>query len=343
MPAYHLYGADAFRRREAYDSLRAANDTDGGLTANTITFAAAALSPAELQAAAMTVPFLAEHRLVRVDGLCAPFNAPRNPGAGPRRRRTPEGWQGLSAIVAALPPSTLLVFLDGDLDRRNDMRDLIKAAGPEVQEFPALKGRKLAAWLHGRVRAAGLSLTPGAERRLLAEVGSDTGALASELDKLTLYAGDAQIDDTIVASLAPHNPEAEIWDLTDAILTGRPGPALRALAALRARGDDYFWLIRIIETQMTRIVIAREMAAAGADADAVRSRFHFRHPYPAQKLLEHARRYSPQAAAAAVHRVRDADAAVHRYWLDLPGGLPQDVALELLVVDLADGAPAATA
>lgn len=104
MPAYHFYGADAFRRREAYDSLRAANDTDGGLTANTITFAAAALSPAELQAAAMTVPFLAEHRLVRVDGLCAPFNAPRNPARAPAAGAPPRAGRGCPPSSPRCPP-----------------------------------------------------------------------------------------------------------------------------------------------------------------------------------------------------------------------------------------------
>ena len=341
MPAFHLHGADVFRRREAYDALRAANDHDGGLAANTTVLAGGSLVPAELQAAAMTVPFLAEHRLVRVDDLCTSFNAPR--GTARPRRRTPRDWGGLPDMLAALPPTTLLVFFDGQIDRRNDMRDLINAAGAEVQEFPTLKRKDLAQWLRRRIRAAGLRLTSAAEHRLLAEVGSDTGSLASELAKLALYAGDGQIDEPIVASLAPRNPEAEAWDLTDAILAGRPGPALRALHALRSHGRDYSQLIRTIETQMTRIVITCEMAEAGADAAAVRSHFKMGHPYPAQKLLEQARRYSRHDADAALRRVREADAAVHRYWSDLPGGLPQDLALEVLVVDLAGAAHGAPA
>lgn len=340
MPVFHYHGPDAFGRSEAYDRLRAANDADGGLAANTTTLNGVALSPSELEAAAMAVPFLAARRLVRVDGFCAPFNAPR--GGARRRRATPEAWPDLPGLLAALPPTTLLVFLDGKLDRRNDMRDRLAAAGAEAKAFPARKGKELAEWLHTRARAAGLRLTPAAARRLIAEVGDDDmGALASEIGKLRLYAGDAPVDAAIVAALSPRNLQAQVWDLTDAVAAARPAAALRALAALRAGSDDTRRLLTLIAREFRRIIIAQDMIRAGAGLDAICAHFNFRHPYPGRKLTEHARRWDPTDAADALRRVRDTDAAVQRYRRGVPGGLPDALALEVLVVELSGGVSAA--
>ena len=338
MPVLHYFGADAFSQREAYDKLRADHDGDGALAANTLVLDGPRTTPGEVAAAAMTAPFLADHRLVRVDGLCRPYNRQGNQPAGKRRRRRGLGdWDGLPDRLQNLPPSTLLVFLDGDIRPGNLMKGLLAQVAHESKEFKPAKGRQLDAWVRARVQRAGVHLTGRAERALVARVGADQGALASEIEKLRLYAGDDTVDEHVIERICPRNLEAEIWDLTDAVGQGRPEAALRALETLRQSGEDNGGLLRTLASQMRRIPVAQEILAQGGDADAVRQHFHMRHPYPAQKLAEQARRFTPAQAAAALPRIRDCDAAIQRYRRDLPGGLHDDVALELLVVDLAAG------
>ena len=335
MPVLHYFGDDAFSRREAYDALRAAHDADGALTTNTIRLDGPRTSLAELTAAAMTVPFLAAYRLVRVDGLCAPYNLPQNAPPG-RRRRRPEGWDELPQRLQDVPDTTLLVFLDDDLDRGNPMRALIADAA-ESKQFSPVKGRRLSEWVHRRAQEARLHLTGRAERALIDRVGVDMAALASEIEKLRLYAGDATVDEYVIHVLCPRNAEAEIWDLTDAVGQGRPGPALRALDTLRGEGRQTAPLLGALANQMRRILIAQEILAQGGDEGAVKERLKFRHPYPAQKLTEQARRFDPARARVALRRIRECDAAVQRFRRQEAGGQRDDLALELLVVDLAAG------
>lgn len=335
MPILHYFGADGFGRSEAYNELRAAHDADGALAANSLRLDGARTSLAEITAAARTVPFLAAYRLIRVDGLCRPYELPYNAPPG-RRRRTPQGWDDLPQRLQDLPETSILVFLDDKLDKGNPMRGLI-AEVAQTKEFRALNRRDLSGWVHARARSLDVHLTGQAERALVDRAGSDLATLASELDKLRLYAGDATVDEHVIRSICPRNPEAEIWDLTDAVAQGRSGPALRALETLRADGRQSAPLLGALGKQMREIILAQEILAQGGDAAVVRERLRINHPYPAQKLTEQAQRFTPDRPRLALRRIRECSAAIQRYRRDLPGGLNDDLALELLVVDLASG------
>lgn len=335
-----LCGKNTFARQEAYDAVRATHDADGALATNTLTLSGARVTLAELEAAVMTVPFLADYRLVRVDGLCARLGGRgASRGASRAGKRGPAGWDGLPDVLAAVPDTTLLVFIEGELPASNSVRRQIAEVG-DVRDFPPPKDRELAPWVHDRARALGLQLVPAAERQLVAQVGSDLWALASELEKLQLYAGDATIDETIVASLAPLNREANIFQLVDAVAEGRANRAMRALGVLRAAGDTPQRIIAMIARQMRMIAVAREVLDRGGSQDDVEQELDVR-SFVARRAVEQARRFNQAAADAALRRVLDCEVAIHNYRNDLPGGLRDDLALELLVADLA-GASTAT-
>ncbi len=320
-------GDNTFTRQEAYDALRASHDTDGSLAANTITFSGKTLKISELEAAAMAIPFLADHRLVRVDGLCDRFGARTG-----RRRADLAAWDGLADLLEALPDTTLLIFIDAKTTDRNPIRQMIAEAG-QIREFPPFRPRDVDSWLHDRTRALGLHLTPGAERLLIARVGHDLWTLASELQKIQIYAGDATVDEAVVESLAPVNHESNIFQFVDAVAEGRTTQAMQSLAALRQAGETPQRILNMIARQIRMVAVARELLDRGGSEDDIRQALGA-HPFVAKRAANQARRYTQATADAALRRVLDADLAIQNYRHDRPGAMRDDQALELLVADL---------
>jgi DNA polymerase-3 subunit delta len=323
-----LTGENTFTRQEAYDALRASHDSDGSLAANSVTFYGKTLKLPELEAAAMAVPFLADYRLVRVDGLCDRFGARTG-----RRRADVAAWDGLLDLLQALPDSTLLIFIDGKTTDRNPIREMIAQAG-QVREFPPMREREVQSWLHDRARALGLHLTPGAERLLVTRVGHDLWTLASELQKIEIYAGNATVDEAVVESLAPINHESNIFQFVDAVAEGRTTQAMQALAALRQAGETPQRILNMIARQIRMIAVARELLDQGRGEDDIRQALGA-HPFVARRAANQARRYNQATADAALRRVLDCDLAIQNYRNDRPGAMRDGQALELLVADLA--------
>ena len=322
-----LTGMNSFARREAYVALRAAHNRDGSLDTNTLILDGATVTPAELRVAATTVPFLAEYRLVRVDGL-----GKRMAGGGRRRRDLGE-WADLPRWLEAIPPSTVLVFMDDDLTEAHPLRAALAAVG-EFRTFPALSRRDAGGWLRDRARAVGVRLTPSAERRLLGRVGVDPWALAGELEKLRLYAGDVAVDDADVDMLSPLNREATIFQLVDAVAEGRSAGAMQALDVLRAGSEAPQQVLAMIARQFRMIVVAREILDKGGTITTVQERLRVP-PFLARRVVEQAQRYSQCIADATLDRILACEVAIQTYRRGLPGGMRHDLALELLVVELA--------
>lgn len=327
MAVYLFHGEDRFARLEAVAALRREHDADGSLTNNSAAFDGARVSLGELGAAAAAAPFLGGTRWVRVDGLCGRFG-----GVGRRGRQLGE-WDGLPDLLQQIPATTVLVFVDDELRRNNPMLEAIQPHA-DVREFARLKPEEALDWLRGEVRRRDLSMSRNAAKALVDRAGGDRGALTQAVDKLALYAGGANVDETIVEAMVPAVRSVTIFNLVDAVAERRLSDAMRALDGVRADGVDEVQILRMLARTYRQVVVAREVVDRGGSDQDIRSAADVRFDWLARRLRRQAQRYSQETADAALARILEAEVAIIDYRRDA-GGLPDDVAVELLVAELA--------
>ncbi|MXX47489.1 MAG: DNA polymerase III subunit delta [Chloroflexi bacterium] len=327
MAVYLFYGEDRFARLEAVAALRREHDADAALVNNSVSFDGARLSLAELGAAVAAAPFLGGVRWVRVDGLCARFGVLRRGG-----RQLGE-WDGLPEVLQQIPATTILVFVEDELRRGNPMLQLIEPLA-DTREFARLKPEEALEWLRGEVRRRGLHLTRNAAQTLVERAGGDRGSLTQAVDKLSLYAGDANVDETIVEAMVPATRSVSIFNLVDAVAERRLADAMRALDGVRAEGEPEARIIQMLARTYRQIVVTREVIDRGGSNEEIQQAAGANFAWLARRLRRQAQSYTQTSADAALTRILEAEEAIISYRRD-EGGLTEDVAVELLVADLA--------
>jgi DNA polymerase-3 subunit delta len=332
---YVFCGSDSFTLHEALAELKAELDSDGMLATNTAAFEGSQVRPDELLAVCNTVPFMGAHRLVLVEGLLARFEAPRGrrrPSVGqtgePGRQADLGPWRDLPAALESLPPSSTLVFVDGDISERNSLLRLISPLA-QVRRFPRLSQRDLPGWIQARARQEGVDISPEAVRLLADLVGNDLWALWQELKKLTLYAGGRRVEDEDVRALTVAARESSVFTLVDAVVEGRPDQALRLLEQLLDQGAAAPYLLAIITRQYRNLLLAKEMLRDRHQAAEIGGRLGIVSRFALGKVLEQAGRYPPARLEASYRRLLEADASIKS------GIYRDELALEVLVQDLA--------
>ncbi len=177
---YILFGADGFSLREELKKIEEGLGEGELLESNTTMFEGHQLRLGQLTDVCSAMPFLGSHRLVIVEGLLTRFEE----SAGE--------WLALKDFIAGMSQTTVLVLIDGQLKKDNP---LLKELGPlaKVKEFRPLRGAALRQWIEGRVAKGGGTISPEALRLLAALVGENLWVLASEIEKLLLYASERRI------------------------------------------------------------------------------------------------------------------------------------------------------
>lgn len=325
-----LYGADTYSRTLALDRIRDELTAEG---ADVLRFDAS-VSMEELLAAIHTLPFMAPRRLIIVEGLLARAGTGRRSGG---RRRSGAGertaaapwWTPLADAAPGLPPTTELALIDGALDRDNP---LLKALAPHAEARPPflpLRQGDVPGWIVAHAREAGVRMAPDAVRLLAELCGPNLWAAAAEIEKLRLYAGDREATAADVRALAAPVRDESVFAMVDAVVEGRARDALRMLTELRADGSAGPYLLTMIARQYRLLILARELASGGLAAPDIGRRIGLTNEYALRKAMQQAARADMARLEAAMARVLDADVAMKR------GELTEDLALELLVADLA--------
>ena len=328
MPAFIVYG-DSFLVRQRLAALQTEHGADEVLDANRHRLQGGQSSPQELLGICQAIPFMDPLRLVVMEGLLATAESRSGAGGGRGRGRrgggnATDGWQSLADAIPQMPPTTLLIMVDGPLSGNNSLLRQLRQVC-DTEEMTAPRGEQLARWIKQTAESRGAAIGPAAIRSLADLVGGDLWTLDQELEKLSLYAAGREIGEGDVRLMVSQVREASIFEAVDAMIDGRPQVALRLLAQLRDDGRDPLYIIAMVERQLRLLALARDSMDRRLPADEMKRVMGTSSDFVVRKTTEQARRHSRKDIAWRYDRLLEADLAIKQ------GRLDPDLALELLV------------
>jgi len=312
---YILFGANDFSLREELKKIR--DDLGNGeiLSSNTMVFDGHEVKLDQLMGVCSALPFLGSHRLVIVEGLLD------------RVGKSAGAWLALKDFVGVMPGTTVLVLIDGQIKRDNS---LLRELGPlaSVKEFPLLRGAELRAWIGRRVANEEGTISAQAVKMLAGLVGDNLWVLASEIEKLALYASGRRIEEEDVMTVVSSAREASVFTMVDALIEGRASTAARLLHQLLEEGAAAPYLLVMITRQLRLLLQAKELSLKRTPASVIKERLGIASDYTLTKALEQSKRYSMKRLEQVYRKLLETDLAIKR------GMWKGELALDLLVAEL---------
>lgn len=257
----------------------------------------------DLLDAVSTMPFIAEKRLVILEGV-------------PRIEK-----EDFQSMRESIHPQTVLVLADAKPDRRlGIVKEVEKSA--EVKRFPLLSEAALHAWIQTHLQQCGSTITPEGEKSLLSMVGGDQWTLDSELKKLAAFAG-GEIREEHVEAVAVPSGSQIIWRFTDLIGARKADEALLFLSHRIERGEDPYGLWSVLLNMVRNLTVMCAAIQEGTDGERGVSGVTGIAPYIVHALLPLARSMDGERITSLVDWVAEADIRLktggYHYAADRPG------------------------
>lgn len=327
---YILYGKDTFSRQQKLEQIKAGLGASEMLDVNTSVLDGQQLTFYQLADVCNAVPFLSPYRLVIVEGLLERFELKteaegRSDTAKTKAAAAQKEWQGLTDSVKQMPPTTILILIDGDIKRNPLLKSL--EASADVTAFPELKNKWLRDWIQQRVKEGSGTIASDAVTLLADLVGGDLWAMSGEVDKLLAYCQGRSISEDDVRQISSVAREANIFVLVDAILEAKRKVGQQLLHQLLQSGASPSYVLSMITRQLRLIVMAREFGQKLFTSE-IRSKLERTSDYSLEKALRQARAYTQDRIKKAYHQLLETDIAIKT------GRYDGDLALNLLVIEL---------
>jgi DNA polymerase III subunit delta len=296
-PVVYVFGEEAFLADRALAEIEQEALGPGGGELDREVFQAPEASPARVVAAARTLPFLAGRRLVLV----------RN-----AHLWSADAWQPILPYLEAPNPSTSLVFVAAELDRRTRAG---KALEKLARLVPCRKPaeRELPGWVGQLLREAGVQAPPEAAQTLVLKVGPDLQLLYREVEKLRVFAGNTgRITEADVQALTVETRGTTVFALCDAVGRRELAAARAQLQRLLQLGEAPPKLLYMIARHFRQLWAARELLAetrGRADAKSAAAALGVP-PFAAEGLLRQARTWNEEELKGAFRGLLRADLAL---------------------------------
>ena len=181
--------------------------------------------------AARTLPMMVPRRVVLV------LHAERLLNPRKESDSTSRDLEMLEAYVKAPVDTCCLVLVAENVDKRRALTKLLIARAVVVECTGPADAVEAAKWIRDRVAQDGMTIEPKAARLVADRVGPDIGRLRSDVERLTLYAGDRKvITEADVREVVGAATSQDDWGVTRAIESGSARDALRELGLMMDGG-----------------------------------------------------------------------------------------------------------
>ena len=332
---YLLHGTDTYSLRSYLDELRAAVGMPDVLDANITSLNTQDASPASILGLCQAMPFLADRRMVIVDGLVASLAGDSRGNKGKVTAETLASWQDFVPTLPNNMPSTSdLVFMEGQLRANNPVLKTVKTVAQvlpslyEVKEFGSMNPNDLRGWVQKRVMDRNGSITTNAVQLLVDMIGTDLWTLTSEVEKLLLYATGRTIEIEDVEEMVVVAKEVSVFTVVDAVLEGNRPVAMRNLTKLLEGEATVPYLLSMLGRQVRLLLLAKELIQEKVPQGDLGNRLGINSAYPLRKTLEQARRFTPESLRLLHTGLLNTDVAIKT------GAQGERLALEFLVAEM---------
>ena len=224
---YILFGQDDYSVNRSLNEIKQSIGDESMLAVNTTTLDGQKLQVEELRNVCGTVPFMAERRLVIVNGLLERFEGKSGTKRRGKKNANTERkneWQSFGDCIGEIPDSLVLVLTGGKISEGNPLLKELKSKA-EVRIFPLLRGERLRQWIKQYVSKSGGSISPEAIKLLTELIGSDLWIVSGEIDKLIAYTAGRRIEEAEVKLVVSHVLQTNVFTMVDAILEFKTGKA----------------------------------------------------------------------------------------------------------------------
>jgi len=327
---YILVGQDDFSVQESLEEIKRGMGDPALLAVNTATLDGQQVTLDQLKSVCETLPFLAERRLVIIKGLLERFE-PKSKSSQDRKITDAPSQQNETKLLATyinkMLDSTVLVLIDSKRTSGNPLfREL--SAKAKVKSFPLLRDARLRQWIQKRVTEEGSSISPEAVDLMARLVGSNLWIMASEINKLALFASGRRIEEEDVNTIVSYAQETNVFAMVDAILEFKARLAEQLLHQLLQRGATPAYLLVMLSRQVRMIVRLKELSRQEKPEREIQSKLGLTSDFVWRKTLEQADRYPWQRIKEVYRRLLEADLSIKT------GKYEDKLALNILVAEL---------
>lgn len=253
-PVYLIHGDQELLLERALHRLRQRVGELADLDFNSDTFDGESVEPEQVVAAANTLPFASERRLVVVRNV----------------DKMRAAQQAVLAQYAADPaPTTCLVLVATKIPKNSKLFKAVDALGG-VAEYRAPRKHEVPGWVVELFESKGRTISRDAATALVQAVGRDLRRLDIEAAKVIAFVGErSTIErediDEVVARVAP----VSIFDFLNALGARECASALERLDDLLAAGEQLIGIHSMTVRHLRTLVSVRALLDRGAERSAM--------------------------------------------------------------------------
>ncbi len=277
---YIFYGEEAYLREYYFSALKQAVLPDGLEEFNYHTIQPKDCSPEWIAQAVDCLPVMSQRTLVAVTDFDLS-------ALGEQKR--------LIEVLSDLPDYCCLVFsydlLPYKIDRRSKLAAVVKERGTVVN-FQRQDQGDLTDWICRRFKATGHSIDTEDARYLIFLCGDLMNNLTGEIGKIAAYASHPRVTRADIDQVAIPVIEAVVFQMTDAMAQRNFDRAASVLADLLHSQEPPIMILAVIGKYFRQLYTARLYLERGKSREDLMALWAMKSTYPANKLLDTARRFS---------------------------------------------------
>ncbi len=304
---YLLYGSEAYLKKLYRDKLKAAILGDSN-EMNYSCFEGRDPDMKEISGVAQTLPFFSDRRLILIE----------NSGLF-------KNQSDLADLLKEIPDSTVILFVEEEVDKRNRLFKLVKDSGT-VSEMNGLDEKNLKLFVATLFQQEGKRISEQTVTCLLDRCGSDMINISNEVAKLVSYSdGRNVITAEDIEAVVTVQLSGKIFQMIDAIASRQQDKALGLYYDLLALREKPMSILFLIIRHFNILLQVKDLTTRGYPSSAISERVGVP-PFAVGKYISQSKNFPIKRLMDAMEFGTDIEEQIKT------GRMPEKIGVELLII-----------